>query len=369
MLDVSAFKPLVMGVDEGVSLGAGVLLGALFGRSGRARAPAPPAPPPLDTGRAPADLAGALGALHHEQLVPLVDRQMRALFVAAALDGWLARDGAEMPPRVSRPDEGDGWWRSEREAELAMPRQIERALSTATCAPVDGPVAPRSGGLLARWIAWARDRQLTEREALNAEINAVNHRARQHALALDDGLAEVVPGWVAGDVFYCTPGELISLVAEPTGSPIADERASRRRRHEADEAAVVPTRCELDGAGDPIGPPPGGALGGGVATGVALGEGSVVGPACHARDGADLDIAAARGAILLVAGPSPAWGRHVLVAAGVVLVGSGPLSHLALLARERGVPALTAVSGDLSEIQDGDPLVLDLRAGHLDRAD
>lgn len=51
--------------------------------------------------------------------------------------------------------------------------------------------------------------------------------------------------------------------------------------------------------------------------------------------------------------------------AGIVTERGGETSHAALLARRRGVPAVTGVSGILKQVTNGDPLVLDGRTGHV----
>jgi len=375
MLDVTPFKPLLLGLDDRLALGAWAVSGALFGLSGRGVAEPPIRPELVATGRSAGDLAASLSTIREARLLPLLNRQMRAVIVGAALDAWLVnRCGGDAPPlRVSRPDAGDGWWRAEREAELASPRRHEGDVDGAG----EGPAIPAAAGpdalpwwwFRVRWLAWARDRQFTEREALNAEINAVNCEARQGALGMDSYLAGTVSGWREGDVFFCTPVELVALAADPAAEPSAGERERRRRRYEANDAAVVPGICDLDADGEPIPRTESrrGGADGALATGVAVGRGCVVGPARHAREGAHVSVDDVTGAILIVHRPSPVWSRHVLVAAGVVLVGGGPLSHLALLARERGIPVLAAASGDFDAVDSGEEAVLDLASSCLRR--
>jgi len=368
MLDVSAFKGLALGLDGG--LRAGTLLSALFGRTGRGAAAQPTAPDLALDGLSAAAHADRLRDLRVASLMPLVRKQMRALVVAAALDAWLEAacgEGDAPAPRARRPDAGDAWYRAEREAELASPRRLEGEGASPGGAPEPAPDAGARRGLLVPWVAWARDRQLTEREALNAEINVVNHVARQHALALDELLAGAAPGWPAGDVFYCTPSELCALAGDPGAGPGADERAARRLRHEADEAAVVPGVCDLDASGEPVARRLGAPVDGALATGAAIGRGQVSGSVCVARDGDDLEVEAARDQLLVVHGGAPAWGQHVLVARAVVLVGAGPLSHLALLARERGIPVLASATGAPDDLQAGDQVTLDLESASLRR--
>lgn len=370
MLDVTAFKALALGLASGGSLRSGVLLGALLGRTGCATAPLPPRPDLALRELSAEALAARLVSLRTERLVPLVTRQIRALVVASSLDGWLGATCGEAgapAPQIDRPDTGDAWYRAEREAELATPRYGEGS-DPAPEAPSSGPAGGSRSGLLVRWIAWARDRQLTEREVLNAEINVANHVARQHALMLDQRLAETVPDWVEGDVFFCTPTELCELAAEASSRPSAAERAARRLRYEADDAASMPGVCELDSEDAVVPRRLVGPVDGALATGAPVGQGQVSGPACIVGEGQDVSVESAQDAILIVHGGSPRWGRHVLVARGLVLLGAGPLSHLSLLGRERGIPVLAGAMGSLEGVQPGDALTLDLSSGSLRRS-
>jgi phosphohistidine swiveling domain-containing protein len=237
-------------------------------------------------------------------------------------------------------------------------------MSEVTEAHVTPAVARRRRGLFVAWGAWARDRQLTEREALNAQIQCINYEARANALALDARLTEAHPDWVEGDVFYCTLPELEAHVVRGAASP---DRAARRAEYAHHQAARVPGVCDLDPSGVPIARREVTVGQGEPIVGIAIGRGAVVGPLCVLRDGAETSVDAARGHVVLIYGGAPVWSAHVMVAEAVALVGAGPLSHLALLARERGIPVLAAVSGALDGLESGAQVTLDLEAACLRR--
>jgi phosphohistidine swiveling domain-containing protein len=369
MLNVSAFKALALGLSTASGLRGRVVLSALLGRTGQGHA-TPPVKPPLELEDAQASsLVARLHALRMDHLRPRLAQQMRALAVAASLEAWLeAASGPEGAPRprLARPDAGDAWYRAERAAELSCPRRGEAEMADGSVgAPPPPPDGSPRGGLLLAWVSWARDRQLTEREALNAQIQCINFEARQHAVALDARLASTHPGWVEGDVFYCTLPELEAHVVSGQALP---SRAPRRLTYTEDNAAHVPGVCDLDASGAPV------ARrevkvehGESVVVGIAVGRGVVTGRLCVLREGDVTSVDAARGRVVLVHGGAPIWSAHVMVAQAVALVGAGPLSHLALLARERGVPVLAAVSGAVDDLESDAEVTLDLETSCLRR--
>ena len=368
MLDVSAFKALAMGLGTASGLRSRTLLAALFGLTGQSRADAPNKPNLSLDGLTSASLVSKLNALQNDALRPRLARQMRALIVASSLDAWLesaSDSGVSPPPRVSRPDGGDAWYRARREAELDCPRGAEgEAAGVDTDSGASSDAADQRGGLLLRWVAWTRDRQLTEREALNAEIQSINAQAREHALALDRRLSEAHDGWAEGDVFYCT---LTELAAHVTAGGALPERGPRRVRFSEDDDAQFPGLCELDAFGEVIARPTLGAGEGALLTGIAIGKGAFSGRLCVIGEGSEAPVDDARDSVLLLEGGSPRWSPHVMVAKAVVLLGAGPLSHLALLARERGIPVLAAASGEHDGLVTGEPVTCDLDGACLRR--
>lgn len=368
MLDVSAFKALTLGLNAEVGLKMSVVFAALLGRTGQGQAKAPTEPALDLEGLTASALLDRLKGLRRDRLRPCLEAQMRALTVAASLEAWLASaSGEDGPPtpRVSRPDDGDAWYRAERGAELSSPRRGEAPSPNANLEPRATPSLPRHrAGLFVSWVAWARDRQLTEREALNAQLQVINYEARACALALDRQLSEAHSGWAEGDVFYCTLAELEACVVGGDALPGIEPR---RVEHAAHLVAEVPGVCELDPLGAPLVRPEvasGEAEG---VRGVTIGRGAFTGALCVLGDGQSPSVDAARGCIVVIHDASPVWSAHVMVAGAVVLADAGPLSHLALLARERGIPVLASVSGPLAELGHAARVTLDLERACLRR--
>jgi pyruvate,water dikinase len=69
------------------------------------------------------------------------------------------------------------------------------------------------------------------------------------------------------------------------------------------------------------------------------------------------------GEILIAPFTDAAWTPLFIPAAGVVVETGGLLSHAAIVAREFGIPAVVAVKGATSVIQDGQTVTIDGAAG------
>lgn len=311
------------------------------------------------------ELVERLQALRSDALIPALAKQVRAMTLGASLEGWLrSRVGSDAVPlpRIARPDDGDAWYRAEHAAELSAPRQADGS-------PEPTPVAPsqaQGGGasLWVGWVAWARDRHFTEREALNAQIQAINVEARARALALDDLLSQEEPEWERGDVFFCTLAELSARAQE--GAPLPPRRPRRARFDDA-KAAEVPGVCELEAGGGWVARRSEPVRGEQGTRGIAIGHGVLKAPVVVLREGGATPPEALTGRLALVFGGSPVWSRHVMAASGLILADAGPLSHLGLLAREHGVPLIAGLDGDLEALQDGDLLSVDFDRATLKR--
>lgn len=59
----------------------------------------------------------------------------------------------------------------------------------------------------------------------------------------------------------------------------------------------------------------------------------------------------------------PAWTPLLRVVVGVVTETGGTLSHAAIVARERGIPAVLAVDGATTVLRDGVTITVDGAAG------
>jgi pyruvate,water dikinase len=94
------------------------------------------------------------------------------------------------------------------------------------------------------------------------------------------------------------------------------------------------------------------------ATGQPSGLGRGVGPACVVRDEADL-ARLGLGDVLVTSVAGPALAAVLPRVAGVVAELGGSTSHLAALARERGIPAVLGVPGATRRIPHGADVAVD----------
>ncbi|MBO3089973.1 PEP/pyruvate-binding domain-containing protein [Cellulomonas dongxiuzhuiae] len=91
-------------------------------------------------------------------------------------------------------------------------------------------------------------------------------------------------------------------------------------------------------------------------------RGTATGPARIVRGPADFP-RVRPGDVLVCPWTDPAWTPLLRMAAGVVTETGGVLSHAAIVARERGVPAVLGVAGATTTLTDGDTLTIDGAAG------
>ncbi len=139
------------------------------------------------------------------------------------------------------------------------------------------------------------------------------------------------------------PGQVVEVPPDDLGGPPLPDRFRL-----AADGSVVPD------LGDPS------RRGGGGPVGVSAGR--VVGIVSH-------DPLDAAGKVLVVRTLDPGLAAAVGVAAGLVAEQGGPLSHLAILAREFGVPAVTAMAGAASTLRAGERVLVDGGAGTVERLD
>jgi pyruvate,water dikinase len=99
-----------------------------------------------------------------------------------------------------------------------------------------------------------------------------------------------------------------------------------------------------------------------VLQGIAGSGGIAVGPARIVAGPEDFEKVAV-GDILVCRFTDPAWTALFSVVAGVVTETGGRLSHAAIVARERRIPAVLGVSSVLSKVQDGHHLTIDGTTG------
>jgi pyruvate,water dikinase len=116
--------------------------------------------------------------------------------------------------------------------------------------------------------------------------------------------------------------------------------------------ATPPPRATLSGAS-----PSSGTL-----AGTPSGHGTATGTARTVRGAGDFT-RVRPGDILICPFTDPAWTPLLHIAAGVVTETGGTLSHAAIVARERGIPAVLAVPGALDSIPDGTTITIDGTTG------
>lgn len=241
----------------------------------------------------------------------------------------LAREGLSRDQLVDRL-----WFWAAREAELAAPRTPAEGVDAVAAL---GSSSAATGGRLMSAL-------LASRETLKLEIALANHSGHQAAAVLDAALT-ARDGWESGDVFHLSLAELSA--ASLADGPPPPEVAARRDAWHQSCAAPPPAIVHLDAAGQelaPAGPQADGAL-----TGFPLGGGRLQGRLRFA-DSTDAQDAALPRSIVVIPDASARWAPWAARAGAVAFERGGPLSHLALLCRERGVPAIAGAAG-LSELR------------------
>jgi pyruvate,water dikinase len=71
------------------------------------------------------------------------------------------------------------------------------------------------------------------------------------------------------------------------------------------------------------------------------------------------------GDILVCRFTDPAWTPLLGIAAGVITETGGILSHAAIVARERGIPAIVAVPNATTDIPNGTPITINGSTGTI----
>lgn len=157
---------------------------------------------------------------------------------------------------------------------------------------------------------------------------------------------------------FLTYEELTLLVTRRVDLAL-DLLAERRDRHDAAEAPPLPARFRVSDLGRPIAERRAGESGGG--TGASAGE--ATGPVSHDTNDPPA------GSILVVRNLSPGIGPLLTRLAGVVSETGSVLAHLAILAREAGVPTVVGHVGALDEFEEGAVITVDGTTGCIRRAE
>jgi pyruvate,water dikinase len=194
--------------------------------------------------------------------------------------------------------------------------------------------------------AWARSIRLSRRPVLE-----MGRRCASRGLIAD-----------STDIGFLLLDEVEAIF---TGKGRADYRgvvAARKKEHERMKTLVPPELYTAPPEVVPIAAAEkqtGKTLtGAGVSVGVASGRARIISSAAAAED---TDLVA--GEVLVAPFTDAAWTPMFMSAAAVVVETGGMLSHAATVAREYGIPAVVAVKGATSLIQDGQMLTVDGTAG------
>ncbi|MFN7954360.1 MAG: PEP/pyruvate-binding domain-containing protein [bacterium] len=399
------FKPLFVGhqlsdMPTSTALKVLVVLARAGARRRQSLAPPPiPSAPPAQLDAAA--LLARIERLREERLLPLTRAQALAVQAAAIVDGLLRQilgAGAVPAPRVATPltelaraepassDAAERirtvWFIADREAEISAMRAIDfpeaflmrvglegdgASAGLSTPAHQATPRAPLKRPV--RFLVRLRDRLLTEREWINAHINALDYEARLIAERLSARVAESVDTWEPSDVYYLTPPEIRSLLAQRVDlagirHTIRQRRAVHARESSFDHPAVI----HVDERGTVVTEPPL-AFGPDVLTiGIPLGGGTVRAPVRVLRSGALVSPQSVVGQIVVLPDPAAIWTGVASRAAGLLFARGGPLSHLAIWCRERGIPTIVAPRRIYELVRDGDMLSIDADRGEVRRA-
>ncbi|OCI31256.1 PEP/pyruvate-binding domain-containing protein [Oerskovia enterophila] len=199
-----------------------------------------------------------------------------------------------------------------------------------------------------------------------------------------DGAVELTVGRKGTRLDRRGPG----VVATPVGAddrdrPVLDDATTRRLTHLGQRVVEAlggaqdvewalagetlwilqarPVTADLP-SWSPAPAPPDQDPGNGVLTGIPGSRGAATGPARIVRDASDFS-RVRPGDVLVCPFTDPAWTPLLHVAAGVVTETGGVLSHAAIVARERRIPAVLGVPGATTSIPDGGIVTVDGSSG------
>ena len=204
---------------------------------------------------------------------------------------------------------------------------------------VDAPPSVRSGGRSA----------LSPREALRLRARWLDELAARAAAELGRRLADRGRLASPSDVRELALDELAAVVA---GGPVPDDLAARAA---VADGPPLPSVFRLTADGSPVavrleGTPAGRAAGGGRGHG----------PVAHAGDPGDLT-----GTVLVTQVLTPSLAPRIAGLAGLVSETGSTLSHLAIVAREHGVPTVVAVDAALERFPRGADVLVDGTTGEV----
>jgi pyruvate,water dikinase len=147
---------------------------------------------------------------------------------------------------------------------------------------------------------------------------------------------------------------LDEVTALVVGQAVVDRALLDTRSDEHDASLPLPARFQVSDRGLPIAVE-GCTAGGGVGAGGGIGEGAVT------HDASDPP----QGSVLVVEALTPTLGPVLPRLSGLVSETGSVLSHLAILAREAGVPTVVGRHGAAAELEDGTVVKVDGQTGDV----
>jgi pyruvate,water dikinase len=159
------------------------------------------------------------------------------------------------------------------------------------------------------------------------------------------------------DIFFLTPGEILSLQQEEM--PCASKEIVAERRREYEENCRLPSfPVILDDGGEKRYVPyeADGTLT--ILAGLPVCPGCARGPARVILPGTD-DIRVQPGEILVIPYADPGWSPYFAISAGIVMDMGGMLSHGSIIAREYGIPTVVNVGPATEIIRPGQVIEVD----------
>lgn len=233
----------------------------------------------------------------------------------------------------------------------------------------DAPIRPAPdqrvrGTLTQRIIGHQVRRAIDHRERFRYYRAQVFGFARDAYLSVGDRLATAGAIAETADVFWLTVEELDAAVFGHAWDTDLAPVVERRRARHAEYAPPLPSRRAV-GSGVlapldhtfPHAPAPGEVAGQGVAPGVYTGEVLVL-----PHFDADAPV---RGKVLVTSHVDPGW-TLLFVAAGAIITERGnPLSHVAIIGRELGIPVIVAATGAMDMLKSGKTVTINGTTGEV----
>ena len=174
-------------------------------------------------------------------------------------------------------------------------------------------------------------------------------------LALGLTAAARTAGSLEGQIYFCFPGELQALLGSQGDEPLLRALGERQQNMERDFSQI-----EDPGSADGRSRATDEAAG--VLQALPVSRGVVTGTLLRGRPGS---IGALSGAVVAIDQPDPMWITALGEVGGIILIGMGQLSHLAILARELGKPAVALEAPQARALESLERVTVDGMSGEV----